>query len=80
MVSEAVATLFPNGTPFVHNGQAFIRSPENPLEWTYLELQGEIQNNINPSTHKGTLSGATGDHLWAMPLGEFTNDPKVREN
>jgi hypothetical protein len=78
LVDTVYDNFFPRGTPFVHNGMAFIRSPSNPADWTYIELQGELQNIDKPSAHKGPLSGSTGEHLWTMTLGEFTDDPKVR--
>lgn len=63
------------------NGQVFIKSPTDPAEWMYVELQGELQSTSKGVVvQKGSLSGSTGSHLFSLPLGTMTVDGSVRNH
>jgi len=58
----------------VKPGEVFIRSPENPDEWLYIELQGELQSTTFASHRKSSVPDDQMRHLWNQPLGEYKED------
>lgn len=76
-ITQCPPTLISQKQVHVSNGQVFIRCPENPDEWMYLELQGELQSTSKVSTIGGDESNPS-SHLFNCPLGTMTIEDGVR--
>lgn len=64
-----MSIFFDPTQPKLQSGQVFIRSPQNPREFLYIEIQGDITSTL-PAT------GGLGDddmkrHLWGQRLGDY---------
>lgn len=64
-----MSIFFDPTQPTVQSGQVFLRSPQNPREFLYIEIQGDITSTL-PN------SGGGGDsdlkrHLWGQRLGDY---------
>ena len=75
-VAQCPPALISQKQIHVSNGQVFIRCPENPDEWMYLELQGELQSTSKVSTIGGDESNHS-SHLFNCPLGTMTIEDGV---
>ena len=55
-------------------GEVYIKCPNSPDEWLYIEIQGELQSTTKPAHNKSSVPDEELRHLWNQPLGEFKDE------